>query len=39
MLAPLVVLAAANIYFGLDTEWTADVARRAAQMLLGGLRG
>jgi multicomponent Na+:H+ antiporter subunit D len=38
MLLPIVVLAAATIYFGLDTEWTAGVASTAAKGLLGGLR-
>jgi multicomponent Na+:H+ antiporter subunit D len=38
MLAPLVVLAAATIYFGIDTEWTAGIADTAAKALLGGLR-
>ena len=38
MLLPLLVLAAANIYFGLDTEWTAGVAGAVAHGLLGGLR-
>jgi multicomponent Na+:H+ antiporter subunit D len=38
MLLPLVILAAATIYFGIDTEWTAGVAGTAAKALLGGLR-
>ena len=39
MLLPLiVVLAAATIYFGIDTEWTAGIAGTAAKTLLGGLR-
>lgn len=38
MLLPLMVLAAATIYFGFDTEWTAGIAGKAAQALLGGLR-
>jgi multicomponent Na+:H+ antiporter subunit D len=38
MLLPIVVLAAATIYFGFDTEWTAGVAGTAAKGLLGGLR-
>jgi multicomponent Na+:H+ antiporter subunit D len=38
MLLPLVVLAGATIYFGIDTEWTAGIAARAAEVLLGGLR-
>ena len=38
MLLPIVVLAAATIYFGFDTEWTAGIASTAAKGLLGGLR-
>jgi multicomponent Na+:H+ antiporter subunit D len=38
MLLPLMVMAAATIYFGIDTEWTAGVAGTAAKSLLGGLR-
>ena len=38
MLLPLVVLAAATIYFGIDTEWTAGIAATTAKTLLGGLR-
>ena len=38
MLLPLIVLAAATIYFGIDTEWTAGIAGTAAKTLLGGLR-
>lgn len=38
MLAPLVLLAAATIYFGFDTEWTAGIASTTAKGLLGGLR-
>jgi multicomponent Na+:H+ antiporter subunit D len=38
MLLPLLVLAAATIYFGIDTEWTAGIAGTAAKALLGGLR-
>jgi multicomponent Na+:H+ antiporter subunit D len=38
MLLPLIVLAAATIYFGIDTDWTAGVAASAAKMLIGGLR-
>jgi multicomponent Na+:H+ antiporter subunit D len=37
MLIPVLLLAAATIYFGLDTEATVTVARKAAQSLLGGL--
>lgn len=36
MLAPLVVLAAAVVYLGLDTRATAGVAEVAARALLGG---
>ena len=38
MLLPLIVLAAATIYFGIDTEWTAGIAGTAAKALLEGLR-
>lgn len=38
MLMPLLVLAAATVYFGFDTRLTADVAGTAAQALIGGLR-
>jgi multicomponent Na+:H+ antiporter subunit D len=38
MLLPLIVLAAATIYFGIDTEWTAGIASTTAKALLGGLR-
>jgi len=38
MLVPLVVLAAATIYFGIDTEWTVGIASKAATALIGGLR-
>lgn len=38
MLLPLIVLAAATIYFGIDTEWTAGIANTAAKALIGGLR-
>ncbi len=38
MLLPILVLAAATIYFGFDTELTANVAATAAKMLLGGLK-
>jgi multicomponent Na+:H+ antiporter subunit D len=38
MLLPLVLLAAATIYFGFDTEWTAGIAGTAAKGLLGALR-
>jgi multicomponent Na+:H+ antiporter subunit D len=38
MLLPLLVLAAATVYFGLDTQWTAGIADAAAAFLLGGLQ-
>lgn len=38
MLLPIVALAAATIYFGIDTEWTAGIAATVAEDLLGGLR-
>ncbi len=38
MLLPVLVLAAATVYFGFDTRLTAGVAETAAQMLLGGLK-
>jgi multicomponent Na+:H+ antiporter subunit D len=38
MLLPIVVLAIATIYFGLDTEWTAGIASTVAKGLIGGLR-
>ena len=38
MLLPLIVLATATIYFGIDTEWTAGIAGTAAKALLKGLR-
>jgi len=36
MLVPTLLLAAAVIYFGFETTWTAGIAERAAVMLLGG---
>lgn len=38
MLIPLLILAAATIYFGIDTRLTAGIAAESAQFLLGGLR-
>lgn len=38
MLLPMVVLAAATVYFGFDTEWTAGIANTVAKSLIGGLR-
>jgi multicomponent Na+:H+ antiporter subunit D len=37
MLAPLVVLAAATVYFGLDTRYTAGLAGMASEALLEGM--
>ena len=38
MLAPIWLLAAATVYFGIDTNLTAGLAERAANALLSGLR-
>ena len=38
MLLPIVLLAAATIYFGFETRLSVGVADAAARMLLGGLR-
>ena len=38
MLVPICLLAAATVYFGIDTELTAGMAQRAATALLEGLR-
>jgi multicomponent Na+:H+ antiporter subunit D len=38
MLVPLIVLAAATVYFGIDTTWTAGIAGSAVSVLLGALR-
>jgi multicomponent Na+:H+ antiporter subunit D len=38
MLVPILVLAAATIYFGFETTLTVDIAGAAAQKLLGGLK-
>jgi len=38
MLAPLLLLSAATVYFGIDTEASASIARKAAEGLLGGLK-
>ena len=38
MAIPMIILAGATIYFGLDTSWSAGIADRAAQILIGGLR-
>lgn len=37
MLLPILVLAAAVIYFGIDTRWSAGIASAAAKALLGGM--
>ncbi len=37
MLVPMLLLAAATIYFGFRTDWTVSLAAQAAAMLLGGL--
>jgi multicomponent Na+:H+ antiporter subunit D len=37
MLLPLLILAAATIYFGFETKWTAGVASTVAKALLGSL--
>jgi multicomponent Na+:H+ antiporter subunit D len=36
MLAPILALAAATVYFGIDTRMTVGIASQAAAMLLGG---
>jgi multicomponent Na+:H+ antiporter subunit D len=38
MLLPVAVLAAATIYFGIDTEWSVGIADDVAKALLGGMR-
>lgn len=38
MLMPMLALAAATLYFGIDTEASAAVARRVAEGLVGGLK-
>jgi len=38
MLLPLILLAAATVYFGIETEWTAGIASATAEGLLRGLR-
>ncbi len=38
MLVPMLVLAAATIYLGVDTEFSARLAASAAEMLIGGLK-
>jgi multicomponent Na+:H+ antiporter subunit D len=38
MLAPMIVLAGATVWFGIDTNLTAGMAERAAILLIGGIR-
>ncbi|NQX79207.1 MAG: monovalent cation/H+ antiporter subunit D family protein [Hyphomicrobiaceae bacterium] len=38
MLAPIILLAIATVYFGLDTSFTGDIAIKAAEQLLEGLK-
>ncbi len=38
MLLPIAVMCAAVIYFGIDTTYSADIAREAAKLLLSGLK-
>ena len=38
MLIPIVVLALATIYFGINTEASAGVAQKVAAFLIGGLK-
>ncbi len=38
MLVPMLVLAIATLYFGIDTEGTAGLARKAAEALIGGIK-
>ncbi|HXF52604.1 MAG TPA: monovalent cation/H+ antiporter subunit D family protein [Hyphomicrobiaceae bacterium] len=38
MLIPILFLAAASIYFGIDTELSAGLASKAAEALVGGLK-
>lgn len=38
MLLPMLALAAATIFFGIDTEASAAIARRVAEGLVGGLK-
>ena len=38
MLLPLLALAAAIVYFGFETQWTAGIASTAAKVLVEGLR-
>ena len=38
MLVPMLILVAANVYFGLHTELTVDLSERAAHALMGAGR-
>jgi len=38
MLLSLLALAAAIVYFGFETQWTAGIASTAAKVLVEGLR-
>jgi multicomponent Na+:H+ antiporter subunit D len=39
MLIPILLLAAATLWFGIDTQWTAGFAgKAAASLLLGALK-
>gem|GEM_PF-4019084 len=37
MLAPIIILGAATIYFGSSTTWSVGLAGKAAHVLIGGL--
>jgi multicomponent Na+:H+ antiporter subunit D len=38
MLLPILLFAGATVYFGIDTELSVGYARRAAELLIGGLK-
>jgi multicomponent Na+:H+ antiporter subunit D len=38
MLLPILLLAAATVYFGIDTELSVGIAAKAAEALVGGLK-
>jgi multicomponent Na+:H+ antiporter subunit D len=38
MLVPIIILAAATVYLGLDTQWSAGIASTAAKSLIEALR-
>ena len=38
MLIPILLLGAATVYFGIDTELTVGIASKAAEALVGGLK-